>query len=110
MSNSNGFQEMKKQAKEIIDERIKKSKPILKEMLPPPTPFPLNTQLSSDPDERPFHQMLQEELDKETHEVVVSMFGFARTFARTINGRKDEKQLEKYIEESIPELEYLLKK
>ena len=40
MANSNGFQEMKKQAKEIIDERIKKSKPILKEMPPPPTPSP----------------------------------------------------------------------
>ena len=106
MANSNGFQEMKKQAKEIIDERIKKSKPILKEMQPPPTPSPLNTQLSSNPDERPFHQMLQEELDKETHEVVMSKFGFART----INGRKDEKQLERYIEESIPELEYLLRK
>ena len=110
MANSNGFQEMKKQAKEIIDERIKKSKPILKEMQPPPTPSPLNTQLSSNPVERPFHQILQEELDKETHEVVMSKSGFARTFARTINGRKDEKQLERYIEESIPELEYLLRK
>ena len=47
MANSNGFQEMKKQAKEIIDERIKKSKPILKEMPPPPTPSPLITQLSA---------------------------------------------------------------
>ena len=37
------------------------------------------------------------------------MFGFARTLACTINGGKDQKNLEQYIiAKSIKELEYLL--
>ena len=39
MANSNGMDEMKKQVKDIVDERIEKSNEILKEM-PPPPPTP----------------------------------------------------------------------
>ena len=41
----------------------------------------------------------------------MQMFGFARTLACTINGVKDQKNIEKYtVAETIKELEYLLKK
>ena len=41
MANSNGMDEMKKQVKDIVNERIEKSNEILKEMPPPPpTPSP----------------------------------------------------------------------
>ena len=52
MANSNGIEKMKKQANEIVDERIEKLKEILKEMPPsPPNPLPSSTQWSSDPDD-----------------------------------------------------------
>ena len=38
MANSNGMDEIKKQVKDIVDERIEKSNEILKEMPPPPPP------------------------------------------------------------------------
>ena len=50
--------------------------------------------------------MSQEELEKETHKIIVSMLGFTRSLAKTISGVSDEKKLEKYIiQESIRELE-----
>ena len=39
--------------------------------------------------------MSEEELDEETHKIVISMFSFARSLARTINWGKDQKELEK---------------
>ena len=102
-----------KNKKKNVDERIGKSKAIFKEMppAPPPTLFPSSTQSSSNPDNvQLYSQMSQEELDRETHKIVMSMFEFTRSLARAINRGRDEKELEKYIiQETIREVEYLLK-
>ena len=64
----------------------------------PPTPLPCSTQWSSDPDDddKLYSQMSSEELGKETHKIVMSLFGFARFLARTMNEGTDVKELEKY--------------
>ena len=85
MANSNGFMdEMKKNTKEFIEERVEKSKVILK-LMPPPKPSPASTQSSMEP-KTLYSQMYQEQLDIETHKTVMSMFGFAKSLARAING------------------------
>ena len=64
MANFNdSMNEMKRNAKNIIQDQIEKSKDILKPMLPP-TPFPTSTQSSDD--DIPFSQMSQEQFDIET--------------------------------------------
>ena len=53
---------------------------------------------------------MSHELNNSIYQIVMQMFGFARTLAHTINGGKDKKNIEKYIiAETIKELEYLLK-
>ena len=55
--------------------------------------------------------MSQEELDMEVHKIAMQQFSFARTLALALNDGKDNKKLEKLIiQESIKELEYLLRK
>ena len=64
-----------------------------------------------DDDDKDLPEMLQQELDDATHKVVVQMFTFAHTLACVLNGRCDENELQNYIiEESIKELDFLLKK
>ena len=41
--------------------------------------------------------MTQEELDDATHKTVVEQFAFICTFTRALNGRRDQKELQKFI-------------
>ena len=56
-------------------------------------------------DEKLFNQMTEEELDKA---MVVSLFMFAATLAKALDGREDQKELEKFIiAQFIKELKFL---
>ena len=83
------------QVNEIIKESIEKNKPILKEM-PSPTPPTFSFQSISEWDnKKDYTSMSQEELNNSMHQIVMQMFGFARTLAFTINGGKDKKKYRK---------------
>ena len=74
-------------------------------------PPPSSSQPLPDDDNKDLFEMSEQELDDVTHKVVVQMFAFAHTLACTLNGGYDQKELQNYItEESIKELEFLLKK
>lgn len=88
-------------------EKWKAKENVLKD-LPLPTPA---TVPPTPNEEKEFLQMSQEELDMEVHKIVMQQFSFARTLALALNDGKDNKKLEKLIiQESIKELEYLLRK
>ena len=119
MSQSNGdaLNEIKNQTKQIVHNKIEKPTPLLKEMPPPTVPPPTSHSSSNQcyhnndgMSTKQFSQVIEEELDEETHKVVISMFSFARSLSRTINGGKDQKELEKFIiNGTIKELEFHLK-
>ena len=74
-------------------------------------PPPSSSQPLPDDDNKDLSEMSEQELDDVTHKVVVQMFAFARTLECTLNGGCDHKELQNHItEESIKELEFLLKK
>ena len=55
--------------------------------------------------------MSQQELDDATQNIVVHQFALACTMASALNRGRDKKELEKYImQESIKELDFVLKK
>ena len=57
---------------------------------------------------KPSAEMSEEELNEESHKIVVSMFSFARTLAWTVNA--NQKELENFIiSETIKELVFHLK-
>ena len=107
-------QSLKKKKKKMAEnlcqnskEKWKAKENVLKD-LPLPTPA---TVPPTPNEEKEFLQMSQEELDMEVHKIVMQQFSFARTLALALNDGKDNKKLEKLIiQESIKELEYLLRK
>ena len=55
--------------------------------------------------------MSKEDLEKTIHEIVIGQFLFAKTVARIYNNGPENKEMENFIiEETINELEFLLKK
>ena len=99
-------QDRNEKTSDFIKQRIESNKDILKEM--PPT---FSSQPLPDDDDKDLPEMLQQELDDAIQKIVVQMFAFARTLACALNGRRDQNELQNYIiEESIKELEFLLKK
>ena len=58
-----------------------------------------------------FSKMSKEDLEKTIHEIVIGQFLFAKTVARIYNNGPENKEMENFIiEETINELEFLLKK
>ena len=113
-SKKQSFKKKKKKKKKMAEnlcqnskEKWKAKENVLKD-LPLPTPA---TVPPTPNEEKEFLQMSQEELDMEVHKIVMQQFSFARTLALALNDGKDNKKLEKLIiQESIKELEYLLRK
>ena len=99
-----------KNPKLLLLKKIQSNEHVLKEMPPPPTPSTWQP-VSQWDDDKDFSQMSQQELDDATHKIIVQHFTFARTLARTLSGRCNQKELEKFIiQESIKELKFTLNK
>lgn len=110
LARNNLSKKKKKMAENLCQnskEKWKAKENVLKD-LPLPTPA---TVPPTPNEEKEFLQMSQEELDMEVHKIVMQQFSFARTLALALNDGKDNKKLEKLIiQESIKELEHLLRK